>query len=55
MWWSNPFVKVDLPPFVDDFHPETKVISDQKSFIFVLVHSPLLCFNGHSSMVYELL
>jgi hypothetical protein len=51
----HPFAKVDLPPFVFDFHLETKFILDRESFIFALVHSPRLCFNGLSSIVYELL
>jgi hypothetical protein len=51
----HPLAKVDLPPFVDDFHPKAKVILDQETFVFVLVHSLHLSFDGPSSMVYELL
>jgi hypothetical protein len=46
--------EVDLPPFVDDFHLETKFISNQKTFISVLVCSPHFSSSGPSSMVYEL-
>jgi hypothetical protein len=43
------------PPFVNDFHPKTKVISNQDAIIFTLAHSPHLSSNGPSVMVYELL
>jgi hypothetical protein len=34
-----PLAKVDLPPFVDDFHPKTEVILNQEAFIMLwLVH-----------------
>jgi hypothetical protein len=36
----HPAIEVDLPPFMDDFHPEMKVILNRKTFIFVLAHSP---------------
>jgi hypothetical protein len=49
----HPFVEVDFPPFVDDFHLKTKVTLDQKTFIST--HSPHLYSNGPSSMVYQLL
>jgi hypothetical protein len=39
----HPFVKVDILPFVNDFHPETKVILDQELFIFALVCPPHFC------------
>jgi hypothetical protein len=44
--------KVDLPPFVDDFHLEIEVTLDQKAFVYALA-----CFfsGDHSGMVYELL
>ncbi len=48
-------IEVDFPPFVDDFHLETKVTLDQKTFISILAHSPHFSFGGPSSMVYELL
>jgi hypothetical protein len=51
----HPLVEVDLPPFVDDFHHETKVILDWEAFMSTLVHSPHLSSNGPSCMVYELL
>ncbi len=34
--------KVDLPPFVDDFHLETYFVLDIKEFIFALTYSPHL-------------
>jgi len=51
----HPLVKVDLPPFVDDFHLETNLILDREAFISTLTHSPSFSFNGLSGMVYELL
>jgi len=51
----HPLVEVDFLAFVDDFHPKTKVILDQKTFIFALVHSPHLSFDASLGMVYELL
>jgi hypothetical protein len=48
-------VEVDFPLFIDDFHHETKIILDQQTFIFVLVHSPHFSFGGPSGMVYEFL
>jgi hypothetical protein len=38
----HPFVEVDLPLFVDDFHLEMKGTLDQETFISALVHSPCL-------------
>jgi hypothetical protein len=51
----HPLAKVDLTPFVNDFHLETNLGLDIKTFIFVLTHSPHLSSNGPSNMVYELL
>jgi hypothetical protein len=51
----HPSIKVDLPPFVNDFHSKTKVALDQKTFISVLAHSPCLSYVGPLNMVYELL
>jgi hypothetical protein len=51
----HPLVKVDLPPFVDDFHLEIKVILNWETLIFTLAHSPHLWSSGLSSMVCELL
>ncbi len=48
----HPLVKVDLPPFVDDFHLEINVTLDRKTFVFALA---CFFFCGHLSMVYELL
>jgi len=54
-WFLHLLAEVDLPPFVDDFHLETKVILDQKTFISILACSPHFSFGGPSNMVYELL
>jgi hypothetical protein len=51
----HPLVEVDLPPFINYFHLETKVILNREAFISILAHSPHLSFNGPSGMVYELL
>ncbi len=51
----HPLVEVDLPPFVNGFHPKTNRVLDKKAFIFALTCSPHLPFNGPSGMVYELL
>jgi hypothetical protein len=53
--FRHPLAEVDFPPFIDDLHLETKVILDQKTFVFALVCSPHLFFGGPSSMVYDLL
>ncbi len=46
----HPLTKVDLPLFVNDFHLETNLVLDSKTFIFPLTRSP-----HPSNMVYELL
>jgi hypothetical protein len=51
----HPLAKVDLPSFIDDFHPKTKVILDQEAFIFALARSPPLSSCGLLGMVYDLL
>jgi hypothetical protein len=51
----HPPAKVDLPPFVDDFHLETKVTLDCKAFVSALAHSPGLFSGGPLNMVYEFL
>ncbi len=51
----HPLVKVDLPPFVDDFNPELNLILDREAFIYALMHSPHLSSNNPLNMVYELL
>jgi len=38
-----------------DLLPKTKVALNQKTFIFVLAHSPHLSFGSFLGMVYELL
>jgi hypothetical protein len=51
----HPLVKVNLPPFIDDFHPKMDFVLDEEANIYVLTHSPRLSFGNPSSMVYELL
>jgi hypothetical protein len=51
----HPFVKVDLLPFVNDFHLEMEVTLDRKTFISTLACSPHLSSDGPSYMVYQLL
>jgi hypothetical protein len=51
----HPLVEIDLPIFVDEFHPKTKVILNQEAFNFALVRSPCPSSNGPSNVVYELL
>jgi hypothetical protein len=51
----HPLAKVNLSPFVDDFHPNTDLVLDRKAFIFALTHSSCLSSGSSSSMVYELL
>jgi hypothetical protein len=50
-----PLVEVDLPPFVDNYHPKMDLVLDRKAFIYALTHFPHLSFNSPSGMVYELL
>jgi len=51
----HPLAKVDLPHFVNNFHPEIDLVLDKEAFIYVLTH--FLCFSsgGFLGMVYELL
>jgi hypothetical protein len=51
----HPLVEVYLFPFVDDFHPKTKITLDWEAFIFVLIHSSHFSSSGPLGMVYELL
>jgi hypothetical protein len=51
----HPLVKVNFPPFIDDFHLEMDFILDEKANIYVLTHSPHLSFGNPLGMVYELL
>jgi hypothetical protein len=51
----QPFIEVDLPPFIDDFHFEMKIILNWEAFIFTLACSPHVSSSGPSSMVYEFL
>jgi len=55
LYHLHPLVKVDLPPFVDNFHPKTNFILDIEAFIYVLTHFPHLSLDGPLGMVYELL
>jgi hypothetical protein len=41
----HPLAKVDLIPFVNDFHLETDLGLDIETFIFVLTHSAIWCMN----------
>jgi hypothetical protein len=47
-------VEIDIPTFINDFHPKMEVTLDQEAFIFALACSPFF-FNGILGMVYELL
>ncbi len=51
----HPLAKVDLHPFVDNFHLETNLILDREAFIYALTCFPRLSSSGPSAMVYELL
>jgi hypothetical protein len=51
----HPLVNVELPLFVDDFHLETNLTLDRKTFIYTLTHSPCLSSNNPLILVYELL
>jgi len=47
--------KVDLPLFVDNFHPKIDLVLDTDAFISALTCSPCLSSSGPSIMVYEFL
>ncbi len=55
------FVEVDFHPFVDDFHLETKVILDQKTFIwfvhhiFILVALQVWCMNFYEIVLSQMI
>jgi len=51
----HPLVEVDLPPFVNDFHPEMDLVLDIEAYIFAFMCLPSLSFGNPSNMVYELL
>jgi hypothetical protein len=51
----HPFEKVDLPPFVDDFHLKMKVTLNQEAFVFALARSSHFSFDGPLDMVYDFL
>lgn len=51
----HPLAKVDLLPFVDNFHREMEVTLNQDAFVFALAHWPHLSTSCLSAMVYELL
>jgi hypothetical protein len=42
----HPLSKVDLPLFVDDFHPKIEITLNQMAFNFALVHSPHFSSGG---------
>jgi hypothetical protein len=42
----QPFIEVDFPPFIDDFHFQTKVTLDWEAFISTLACSPRVSSNG---------
>ncbi len=51
----HPLVEVDLPPFVNNFHPKTNFVLDKEAFTFALTCFACLSSGDLSSMVYELL
>jgi hypothetical protein len=51
----HPLVGVDLPPFVNDFHPKINFVLDRKAFISTLTCFPCLSYDDPLGMVYELL
>jgi len=51
----HPSVEVDLPPFVENFHPKTNIVLDKKNIYFCLTHFPCFSSNDPSGVVYELL
>jgi len=51
----HPLAEVDLPLFVNDFHPEMDFVLDREAFIYMLICFPCLSSNSPSNMVYELL
>jgi hypothetical protein len=51
----HPLAEVDLPPFVEDFHPKMDLNLDRETFIYALTRSICFSFGSLSSMVYELL
>jgi hypothetical protein len=51
----HPLVKVNLPLFIDDFHPEMDFVLDKEVNIYVLTCLPHLSFNKPLGMVYEIL
>jgi len=44
----HPLVEVDLTHFIHDFNPKMDLVLDKETFIYVLMHSPLLSSNGPS-------
>jgi len=51
----HPLAEVNLPPFVNDFHPKMDLVLDKKAFIFIV--ACFLCISSDNllNMVYELL
>jgi hypothetical protein len=51
LWHLHPSAKVDLFPFVNDYHSETNLVLHRDAFISMLPCSPRLSFNSPSGMV----
>ncbi len=51
----HPPVEVDIPPFVNDFHPKIKVTLNRHAFISTLVYSSCISSYHPLSIVYEIL
>jgi len=51
----HPLVKVNLLPFVNNFHPKANFILDIEALIYALTYFPHLSLDGPLGMVYELL
>jgi hypothetical protein len=49
----HPLAKVDLPPFVENFHLKTDLDLNKKAFIFALTCFSRLSSNGLLGTVYE--
>jgi len=51
----HPPAKVDIPPFVNYFHPKMDFILDRDAFISALTSFPHLSSNSPSNMAYQFL
>jgi hypothetical protein len=63
-FFFHPLTEVDLPPKVNDFHPEIEVTLDQEAFIFALVRSPhffflvvlwVWCMNFYEIVLFQMI